>query len=87
MVQGEKRRSEDLPSRSSTAPEAPKRQQINLPQLQQRLSQLVGRPLTTADMSKITGLRNYQELAGSGDILLPGGHPPSWVHVHVGIAI
>ena len=73
LIQGDKRRSNDLPSRPSAAPEAPKRQAINLPQLQQRLSQLVGRNLSNADMSKITGLPNYQQLAVSGsDLLLPG---------------
>lgn len=81
--QGNKRRPDELPPRPSAAPEAPKRQHVNLPQLQQRLSQLVGRPLSDADMSKITGLQNYQALADSGsDYLYPlsgrclvwGGH-------------
>ena len=78
MQQGAKRRSEDLPSRSSTVPEGAKRQHINLPQLQQRLSQLVGRPLNSNDMMKITGLQNFHELASSGgDFTLPGVAMPS----------
>lgn len=62
---GEKRRSDDLPSRPSNQQEQAKRQNVNLPQLQQRLSQLVGRQLSNAEMSKITGLSNYQDLAAS----------------------
>ncbi|KAK9790768.1 hypothetical protein WJX73_001816 [Symbiochloris irregularis] len=67
---GNKRRPDELSQRPSAAPEAPKRQHVNLPQLQQRLSQLVGRPLTDADMSKITGLTNFQELSAN-DYMYP----------------
>ena len=75
-IQGDKRRSDELPSRPSTQPEVPKRQHVNLPQLQARLSELVGRPLSGADMSKITGLSNYQALASTGSDIFATGNLP-----------